>query len=87
MDPGPLPLEGQQVTDGRVGRAGGQVAPADAEAVQVLGRQVHPAAGMVLGHIPDEVSQLEGQAKLAGVGAGSWGSDDFAGWPLMATVA
>jgi hypothetical protein len=42
------------------------------EAGQVLGRQVDPAAPVVLGDVADEVGQLEGQPQLAGVLAGLW---------------
>jgi hypothetical protein len=41
---GPLDLEGQQLGDCRGGRGGGQVGPADPEALQVGGGQVVGAA-------------------------------------------
>ena len=56
------------------GRAGGQVLGVDPEAVQVLGGQIDPAAGVVLAQVADEVGQLEGQAELAGVLPGPGGS-------------
>ena len=44
VGPGPVDLEGQQLGDGRGGLGGGQVGPADPEALQVLRGQVDPAA-------------------------------------------
>ena len=44
-----------------------EVGPGDAEAVEVLLRQVDPAAAQVLGHVADEVRHLEGLAEIVRV--------------------
>ena len=69
VGPGPLDLEGQQLGHCRGGR-GRPGRPADPEALQVGRGQVDAAAPVVLGHVADEVGELEGQAELAGVLAG-----------------
>ena len=56
-------LEGEQLADLRRRRPGREVGAGDAEPVEVLLRQVDPAAAQVLADVADEVRQLEGLAE------------------------